>query len=57
VDLPHLAPDGLTADDAATRYVRVRIEDRVESGPLVAHLYDLGPTRGYRLVGIERPER
>jgi hypothetical protein len=22
--------------------------------PLVAHLYDLGPTRGFYLVGIER---
>jgi hypothetical protein len=25
-------------------------------GPLVASLYDLGPTRCYRLAAIERPE-
>jgi hypothetical protein len=28
----------------------------VARGVLVAYLYDLGPTRGYRLVGLERPE-
>jgi hypothetical protein len=44
-------------NDAAERYVRVTLADGVAAGPLVAHLYDLGPTRGYRLVGIERPER
>jgi hypothetical protein len=57
VDLPHVAPDGTTADDAPSRYVRVRVEDGVARGPLVAHLYDLGPSRGYRLVGVERPDR
>jgi hypothetical protein len=55
--LPHAAPDGTTADDAPARYLRVRIEDGVARGPLVAHLYDLGPTRGYRLAGLERPDR
>jgi hypothetical protein len=34
----------------------VAIQDGVARGSLVAHLYDLGPTRGYRLAGIERPE-
>ena len=57
MDLPHVAPDGTTADDAPSRYVRVRVEDGVARGPLVAHLYDLGPSRGYRLVGVERPDR
>jgi hypothetical protein len=54
VALPHVAPDGRTADDDASRYVRVRVEDGVASGPLIAHLYDLGPARGYRLAGLER---
>jgi hypothetical protein len=57
VTLPHVAADGGSADDAPGRYVRVRIEDGVAEGPLIAHLYDLGPTRGYRLVGLERPEK
>jgi len=57
VALPHVAPDGTMADDAPARYVRVRVDDGVARGPLVAHLYDLGPSRGYRLAGIERPDR
>jgi hypothetical protein len=44
-------------DDAPARYLVVAIGNGVAQGPLVAHLYDLGPVRGYRLVGIERPER
>jgi hypothetical protein len=54
--LPHVAAEGGARDDAAERYVRVTIADGVARGPLVAHLYDLGPPRGYRLAGIERPE-
>ncbi|HXX66848.1 MAG TPA: hypothetical protein VEK07_06690 [Polyangiaceae bacterium] len=57
VALPHVASDGGRPDAAAERYVRVRIEDGVARGPLVVHLYDLGPTRGYFLVGLERPAR
>ncbi len=58
VNLPHVAIDGgERRDDAPERYVRVRIEDGIARGPLVAHLYDLGPARGYRLVGVERLER
>ncbi len=57
VKLPHVAQDRGPADDAAERYVRVRIHDGVAKGPLVVHLYDLGPTRGYRLAGLERPEQ
>jgi hypothetical protein len=54
--LPHVAADGGARDDAAERYVRVTIADGVARGVLVVHLYDLGATRGYRLVGLERPE-
>jgi len=57
VALAHAAPDGGLPDDAPQRVVRVRIEDGVAAGPLVAHLYDLGPTRGWFLAGIERPDR
>jgi hypothetical protein len=56
VKLPRVAPDGGSRDDAPERYVRVAIRDGVAAGMLVAHLYDLGPTRGYRLVGLQRPE-
>ncbi len=56
VTLPHVAGDGGSADQAAARYVRVSLVDGVARGRLVAHLYDLGPTRGYRLAGIERRE-
>jgi hypothetical protein len=57
VILPRVAPDPGPEDDAPERYVRIRIEDGVAKGRLVAHLYDLGPARGYKLVGIERPDR
>jgi hypothetical protein len=57
VNLPHVAPDRGPPDDDSSRYLRVSIRDGVAKGPLVAHLYDLGPTRGFRLVGLERPER
>ena len=56
VTLPHVAPDGGTPDDAPERYVGVAVTDGVARGTLLAHLYDLGPARGYRLAGIERPE-
>ena len=56
VELPHapLAPN-IAADDAR-RYVIVDLENGYARGQLRAHLYDLGPGIGYRLVGIERPE-
>jgi hypothetical protein len=38
-----------------TVYQRVEIESSAARGPLVAHLYDLGP-RGFKLVGLERLE-
>ena len=56
VTLPHVAADGGARDDAPERYARIRLTDGVAEGPLVAHLYDLGPARGYRLAGLERPQ-
>src|SRR5580658_3342367 len=56
VGLPHVAADSGSPDGAAERYVHVTLADGVAQGSLVAHLYDLGPNRGYRLAGIERPE-
>jgi hypothetical protein len=57
VHLTHAASDGGSADDDPRRYVRVRLEDGVAPGPLVVHLYDLGPSRGFRVAGLERPDR
>jgi hypothetical protein len=54
--VPHVAADGGPTDDAPERYTSVAIVDGVASGSLVAHLYDLGPTRGFRLAGVERPD-
>jgi hypothetical protein len=56
VGLTHTAADGGSADDAPERYTSVAIDDGVARGKLLAHLYDLGPARGFRLVGLERPE-
>ena len=55
VSLPRIAADRGAADDARERYFRVVVEDGVAKGPLVAYLYDLGPSRGYSLAGLERP--
>ena len=54
--LPQHRIDAQVRDDDPRRYVVVRINNGVAPGPLVAHLYDLGLPRGYRLVGLERPE-
>jgi hypothetical protein len=51
IDLPRVAPK----ESQPLRYRTVRIESSAAAAPLVAHLYDLGPTQGHRLVGIERP--
>lgn len=56
LSLPHVADDGGAPDDAASRYVIVDVTNGYAPGALRAHLYDLGPRRGYKLVGIERPE-
>jgi hypothetical protein len=53
--LAHEAPR--TAPDAdRSRYVVVSIANGAAQYPLLAHFYDLGAERGYRLVGLERPE-
>jgi hypothetical protein len=57
VELPHAALAASVAPDDARRYVIVELENGYAQGPLHAHLYDLGPSGGFRLVGIERPER
>ena len=56
VSIPQRAPEGGPADDAVSRYVVVDVKNGVAPGPLRLHLYDLGPTRGLRLAGIERPD-
>jgi hypothetical protein len=53
--LPSRAPSGGVADDDPSRYVVVKVTNGAAPGPLLAHLYDLGPNRGLRLVGLERP--
>jgi hypothetical protein len=53
--LPHVAADGGVPDSHASRYVVVTMTNGVAEGPLEAHLYDLGPQKGYRLVGVVRP--
>ena len=56
LSLPSRAPDGGAPDDDRSRYVIVQIANGASRGPLVAHFYDLGPRKGLRLVGLERPE-
>jgi hypothetical protein len=56
VGLPgHLAPAGVR-DDAPERYTTVNVVRHDPHGHtrLRAHLYDLGPARGYVLAGVER---
>jgi len=55
VELPHAPLSPSIAADDARRYVIVDLENGYAKGPLRAHLYDLGPGGGYRLVGVERP--
>jgi len=57
VELPHATLPASVAPDDARRYVIVDLDNGYSRGPLRAHLYDLGPAGGYRLVGIERPEQ
>jgi hypothetical protein len=55
VAIPHRAADGGPADADASRYVVADISNGQALGVLRAHLYDLGPKKGFSLVGIERP--
>jgi len=56
ISLPHAPVAANTPDDDEARYVVVRITNGVSRFPLLVHLYDLGPARGFRVVGLERPE-
>jgi hypothetical protein len=49
MDLPPVA----RGSDPA--YVVVTIGNGVAKAPLEAHLYDLGPSQGYKVVGLTRP--
>jgi hypothetical protein len=55
IPLVSSSPAASLVPSAAERYVLVRIANGVSTGPLLLHLYDLGPTRGLELVGVERP--
>jgi len=54
VPLPHRAPDGGPPDDDAGRYLRIVLRDGVAREAMAAHLYDLGPARGFVLAGLQR---
>jgi hypothetical protein len=56
VDIPHAELPAALPPDAQERYTVLDITNGYAPGPLRLHLYDLGPTGGYRLVRIERPE-
>jgi hypothetical protein len=43
------------ADEPSDPYLITEISNGYASGTLRVHLYDLGPGRGFRLAGIERP--
>jgi hypothetical protein len=55
VTIPHRAGDGGAPDGDPSRYVIVDIANGQAPGVLRAHLYDLGPKKGFTLVGVERP--
>ena len=55
VNLPRVTPHEALRDDDPRRYAVLDIENGATPGPLRVHFYDLGPTRGFRVVGIERP--
>jgi hypothetical protein len=56
VPVPQLAPDAGPADEDASRYGVVAISNQFSRYVLGIHFYDLGPARGLRVVGLERPE-
>lgn len=51
----HFAPE--LPHDAPERYLVLDVTNGYAPGPLRLHLYDLGESGGYRLVGIERPDK
>ncbi|MCU0692601.1 MAG: hypothetical protein MUF54_14470 [Polyangiaceae bacterium] len=54
--LPHHAPDAGVPDDDAARYTILDVRNGQSRWPARVHLYDLGPKKGYRIVGLERPD-
>jgi hypothetical protein len=56
ITLPQRAFPAELRDDAPERYQVLSIANGVARGPLLVHLYDLG-ARGFRIVGLERPEQ
>jgi hypothetical protein len=56
LDLAPIALPATLPPEAPERYVVVDITNGYAPGPLRVHLYDQG-TKGYRLAGIERPEK
>lgn len=54
VTLQHLSLAPSLPDDDPARYRIIELHHDRAPNPLRAHLYDLGPERGYRLAGIER---
>ncbi|HEY3256714.1 MAG TPA: hypothetical protein VGJ91_22310 [Polyangiaceae bacterium] len=57
LSLPHRAFAPGVADNDPSRYSVVTVGNGASSYALRAYLYDLGAGRGFRLVGIERPEK
>ncbi len=56
VDLRHTSADDDGPADSPARYVVVDMKNGYALGVLRVHLYDLGPSRGFRIVAIERPD-
>jgi hypothetical protein len=56
VALPRRAPSATLKDDAPARYLVVSLANGVARGPLLVHMYELDAGRGFRIVGLERPE-
>jgi hypothetical protein len=56
VDVGRVAKSDSAKPDDPSRYVVVDVQNGVAEGPLRAHFYDLGPAKGLKLVGIERPD-
>lgn len=55
VKLGHAAFSTSMDDADPNRYVIVDVDNGYAKGPMRMHLYDLGKSRGFQLVGIERP--
>ena len=56
VEVPHEAlPDALPEGDPS-RYTVVDLFTASAKNPLRVHMIDLGATRGFRVVGVERPD-